>query len=152
MSDARVPKSRMMFSGNQPTPMTHRASISFDGLSILISPDRMPSASSDFICRTRLANNQPGFGVSGGLPHPRELDAELVTEAVQHVGVDPGQRVQLLDRRRIGPQHVRPPNATFSPNDCMMDASSSSFEPINRYTVPVPSPAADAMSLMVVTS
>ena len=44
------------------------------------------------------------------------------------------------------------PNATFSPNDCMIEARSSSFEPINRYTVPVPSPAAEAMSLMVVTS
>jgi hypothetical protein len=44
------------------------------------------------------------------------------------------------------------PAATFSPNDCMIEASSSSFEPISRYTVPVPSPAADAMSLMVVTS
>ena len=99
MSDGRVPRSRRMFSGIQPTPMTHRASISFDGLSILISPDRMPSASSDFICRTRLVNNQPGIrGVRGRLAHPCELDPELVAESVQRVGVDPTQRVQLLDR------------------------------------------------------
>jgi hypothetical protein len=42
--------------------------------------------------------------------------------------------------------------ATFSPNDCMIDDNSSSLEPISRYTVPVPSPAADAMSRTVVTS
>ena len=33
----------------QPTPMTDRASVSFAGLSIVISPDRMPSARSVFI-------------------------------------------------------------------------------------------------------
>ena len=41
---------------------------------------------------------------------------------------------------------------TLCPNDSMIDISSSSFEPMTRYTVPVPSPAADAMSRIVVIS
>ena len=44
------------------------------------------------------------------------------------------------------------PAATFRPNERMIDASSSSLEPINRCTEPMPRPAADAMSRMVVAS
>jgi hypothetical protein len=41
---------------------------------------------------------------------------------------------------------------TLCPNDSMIDISSSSFDPMTRYTVPVPSPAAEAMSRIVVIS
>ena len=55
-----------MFSGIHPTPMTERASVSFDGLSISISPDRMPSASKRFHLPNSLPKCQPMFGASGG--------------------------------------------------------------------------------------
>ncbi len=41
---------------------------------------------------------------------------------------------------------------TLCPNSSMIDISSSSLEPMTRYTVPVPSPAAEAMSRIVVIS
>jgi len=98
-------------------------------------------------------NNQPGFGVSGGdWRIHAELNAELIAEAVKHVGVDPGHASSFSTGDASERNTFVHPNATFSPNDCMIDAKSSSFDPINRYTVPVPSPAADAMSLIVVTS
>ena len=37
-------------------------------------------------------------------------------------------------------------------NDRMIDASNSSFDPINRYTLPMLEPAAAAMSRTVVAS
>lgn len=44
------------------------------------------------------------------------------------------------------------PASTFWPKERMIEASSSSLDPMTRYTVPVPRPAADAISLIVVTS
>ena len=44
------------------------------------------------------------------------------------------------------------PERAMTVNDRMIDASSSSFEPTNRYTLPVLSPAAVAMSRTVVAS
>ena len=54
-----------MFSGIHCTPMTDRASIAVDDVSMRISPDRIPSVRSDFICRSRVVYDHPGFAVGG---------------------------------------------------------------------------------------
>ena len=61
------PDSRRMFSGTHPMPITDRASISLEGLSMRERHlTETASVRSVFICRSRVANSQPGFGVSGG--------------------------------------------------------------------------------------
>ena len=55
----------------------------------------------------------------------------------------------VVESERTMSVHAPP---TLCPNSSMIDISSSSFEPMTRYTVPVPNPAADAMSRMVVIS
>ncbi len=99
-------------------------------------------------------NNQPGLGVSGGdwriqASWMRNSSAKR-SIALVLIQLSASSFSTIVESAANTSDH--PPIATFSPNDCMIDASNWSFDPINRYTVPVPMPAADAMSRTVVTS
>ena len=122
-----------MFSGIQRTSSTHRASTAVDGLSMRISPDRIPWVSSAFSCRSRVVNDQPGLGVSGGdcrihaswilnssWKWSRALMSTQLKASSFSIGVA-SERSALIH-----------PAATFLPNERMIDASSSSLDPINR--------------------
>jgi len=118
-----------MFSGIHCRPMTHRASIAVDGVSICISADRMPSESSDSSAAVA-SYTTIRVGRRRRLPHPGELNPELVGELIQRIDVDPAQRVQFLDRRRVRTQDANPARFDFLPKDSMIEARSSSLDPI----------------------
>src|SRR6185369_15189350 len=54
-----------------------------------------------------------GIAVRRRLPHPRELNPELVVEPIQRVDVDPTQRIELLNGRRIRLKNTNPSRADF---------------------------------------
>jgi hypothetical protein len=121
-----------MFSGIHCTPMTHRASIAVEGVSVRISPDRIPSESSDFICRSRVAYDQPGLAVGGDC----RIQASWILNSSENCSYALTLTQLSASNFSMGVAPERStlthPASTFLPNERMIESRSSSLDPITR--------------------